>query len=456
MAASRGSLARRAFWSRPYAHRRLGTERAFAIAPLHYALIGERRGYRPNGFFDPNFFRKSAGLRASTHGLLGLYLAAEAKGPSPSAEFDQAWYVAQNPEWRKTHPHPFLHFLDVGLHSGLRPRADIDMAFVRDVIRGKGRSLEEAAMRIFDPKPRDGDMKPPLSREELKARQDRFYTEARMRIEREAADRGRRLLVFVQCGKDFDANYLAEPREYDVLLNYYQEGDANRRADTVVFQGGTKTTAIRRLLDERPDLLLRYEAALFLDDDVEVGEGDIDRLFAAAARDRLDVAQPALTADSDSAWPFLKRPKAGNGIIRVSTIEIMAPLLTRRALERVGWTFSQTVSGWGTDLLLGPAARAAFGRDSAGVIGSVAVRHARQVDTAGAPSTPICAGTGSIQLTRPIVSSLILASSDTFGRSRLPNRVLSAKRRSRPPSPRDRADIFGPASESARLASSPG
>jgi hypothetical protein len=378
------SLARRAFWSRAYALRRFGTERAFALAPLHYALIGEQLGYRPNGFFDPNFFRKSAGLVAGVGNLLELYLAGdEAKGPAPSAEFDPAWYEAQNPGWRKTHPHPFLHFLEVGLPGGLRPRSDIDMAFVRDVVRGKGRSLQEAAMRVFDPKPRDGDMKPPLSRQELRARQDRFYADSRMRIEREAPGGGRKRLVFVQCGKGFAANTLAESRDYDVLLNFYEGADPDPRADTVVFQGGTKTTAIRRLLEERPDLLLRYEAALFLDDDVEVGGGDIDRLFAAAADERLDIAQPALTADSDSAWPFLKKPAAGNGIIRVSTIEIMAPLITRRALERLGWVFSQTVSGWGTDLLLGPAARDAFGQNSVGAVGSIAVRHARRVDTKG-------------------------------------------------------------------------
>ncbi len=257
------------------------------------------------------------------------------------------------------------------------------MAFVRDVVRGKGRSLEEAAMRVFDPKPRDGDMKPPLSHEELRARQDRFYAETRMRIAREAPGAGRKLLVFVQCGRGFAPKFLAARRDYDLMLNCYEETDADPRADTVVFQGGTKTTAIRRLLDERPDLLLRYEAALFLDDDVEIGAGDIQALFATAARERLDLAHPALTADSDSAWPFLRRPSAGDGIIRVSTVEIMAPLLTRRALERVGWAFSQTVSGWGTDLVLGPAARAAFGPGAVGVIGSVAVRHARRVDTAG-------------------------------------------------------------------------
>ncbi len=296
-------LGRRAFWSRAYARRRLGTERAAPIASLHYALIGEERGYRPNGFFDPRFYRERAGLNGRDGSLLDHYLAGPAAGsPPPSPEFDPAWYVAQNPDWRATHPHPFLHFLEIGLANGRRPRADIDMAFVRDVVRGRGRSIEEAAMRVFDPKARDSDMKPPLSPEELWARQQRFYAASRLRIERETAS-GRCRLVFVQCGHGFDAPWLAEPRAYDVLLNYYEETEANALADAAVFQAGTKTTAIRRLLAERPDLLLRYEAVLFLDDDVELGAGDIDALFSAAREKRLDLAQPALTDDSEVGLP---------------------------------------------------------------------------------------------------------------------------------------------------------
>ncbi len=382
MPLSPSSLARRAFWSRAYAGRRLGTERAWPLAPLHYALVGEARGYRPNGFFDPAFFRKSAGLASGASGLMERYLARpEPHAPGPSAEFDHAWYMGRNPNWSRTHPHPFLHFLETGLPGGERPRADIDMAFVRDVIRGRGRGMEEAAMRVFDPKSQDGDLAPPLSREALKARQDRFYADASLRIEKEAPDRGRKLLVFVQCGKGFDAGYLDEPRGWDVFLNYYQEGGANPRADAVAFQAGTKTTAIRRILMSRPDLILRYDATLFLDDDVEIGAAGVDALFRAARDEKLDLAQPALTADSDSAWAFLKKPAAGEGITRVSTVEIMAPLITRRALEIAGWAFGETISGWGTDLVLGPAVRAAFGPDSLGVVGSVAVRHARPVDT---------------------------------------------------------------------------
>lgn len=377
------TLATRAFWPRAYARRRLGTERLAPLAGPHYALVGEARGYRPNGFFDPRFYRERAGLPSGARGLLGHYLAKDpAQAAPPSAEFDPAWYAAQNPDWRATHPHPLLHFLEVGLPGGRRPRADIDMAFVRDVIRGRGRSLEEAAMRVFDPKPRDGDMAPPLCPQEFRARQERFYAAGRLRIGREAPARERNL-VFVQCGRGFDAPWLARPRGFDVLLNLYEEGEADPRADVVVVQAGTKTTGVRRLLAERPDLLLRYDAVLFLDDDVELVAADIDALFAAMGDGGLDLAQPALTADSETAFAFLKRPEAPNAVFETSSVEVMAPLMTRRAIETAGWAFSESVSGWGTDLLLGPTIRAAFGHGHVGVVGSVAARHARKVDLTG-------------------------------------------------------------------------
>jgi hypothetical protein len=223
-------------------------------------------------------------------------------------------------------------------------------------------------------------MGPPLNRQELRDRQDRFYADGRLRIEREAAHPERNVLVFVQCGRGFDAAYLQEPRSYDVLLNYYHEASIHPKADIAVLQAGTKTTAIRRLMELRPDLLLRYQAVLFLDDDVEIGADGIDAFFRTMAAEKLDLAQPALTADSAAAYPFLRRPYAGGGVMRVSSVEIMAPALTRRALECASWVFAESVSGWGSDLLLGPAVRAACGPMSVGVIGSIAVRHAAPVD----------------------------------------------------------------------------
>ena len=210
---------RRAFWARLYARRRLLGRLAAPFAPVHYALIGESRGYRPNAFFDPNWFRAHANIALdASRGLLEAYLAhPELNTPSPSAEFDHGWYMSQNPDWARSHPHPFLHFLEHGLHAGRRPRPDIDVEFVRDITRGvKPRSLEEASFRVFERVLGDGEMGPPLNREELRARQDRFYGAGRLRIEREARHTDRSTLIFVQCGKGFDASYLEEPRAYDV------------------------------------------------------------------------------------------------------------------------------------------------------------------------------------------------------------------------------------------------
>ena len=135
-------------------------------------------------------------------------------------------------------------------------------------------------------------------------------------------------------------------------------------------------------MEFRADLLLRYQAVLFLDDDVEIGAEGIEALFHGMTAEKLDLAQPTLTADSRTAYPFLKRPSAGAGVMRVSSVEIMAPALTRRGLECANWVFAESVSGWGSDLLLGPAVRSACGPTSVGVIGSVAVRHGAAVDLA--------------------------------------------------------------------------
>ena len=67
----------------PTRGRRLGTERAHALAPLHYALVGERRGFRPNGFFDPDFFRRSAGPQPASRRSDGALSCARSPTPPP-------------------------------------------------------------------------------------------------------------------------------------------------------------------------------------------------------------------------------------------------------------------------------------------------------------------------------------------------------------------------------------
>lgn len=63
---------------------------------LHYALIGERLGRRPNASFDPRHYRRAlqaAGCRPDGS-LLAFYAAQGAtRDESPSAEFEHRWYA---------------------------------------------------------------------------------------------------------------------------------------------------------------------------------------------------------------------------------------------------------------------------------------------------------------------------------------------------------------------------
>ena len=143
----------------------------------------------------------------------------------------------------------------------------------------------------------------------------------------------RDFLVFVQADIAFDRGFLHEPREFDVLLNYYAGFPEILPADVeiAISQRGTKTTAIHKLLDTEPQLLLEYDAVLFLDNDIAIGAPDIERLFAIMREQNLDLRQASLSAESDCVWPVFKQPSVGDGVRRVNSVEIMMPCLSRPA-----------------------------------------------------------------------------------------------------------------------------
>lgn len=71
-----------------------------------------------------------------------------------------------------------------------------------------------------------------------------------------------------------------------------RRGNAHPKADIATAQASTKTTAIRRLIELRPDLLLRLGAVLFLDDDVEIDAPGSGALFRAMEADKLIPRNP--------------------------------------------------------------------------------------------------------------------------------------------------------------------
>lgn len=193
-----------------------------------------------------------------------------------------------------------------------------------------------------------------------------------------------RWLVFVQAGKSFNRRYVYKPRKFDLLVNYFEppEVEPSPNFDIVIFQRGTKTSAINTLLKLRPDLLLRYDAVLFLDDDIELSASAIENLFHTMERQDLALAQASLSADSDCVWPVFKQPNVGERVRLVNAVEVMMPALTRQALTSAGWAFGAAISGFGVDLLIGKACSEGFGA-RAGVVGTSVGVHERKIDDKG-------------------------------------------------------------------------
>ena len=203
-----------------------------------------------------------------------------------------------------------------------------------------------------------------------------------MRVERELIEPRSPFLVFVQVSKDYRSELLDEPRGFDLMLNYYDEAeDWPRMADYVLLQMGTKTTAIRKILEERPDLLGRYEAVLLWTMISRSIVREWMRLFQTMKKYKLDLAQASLTVDLDCYFDIVKHPPEGSAVCALTSVEIMMPAVSCRVLKELGWVFKEGISGWAVDFLLSAQVRQRYGKSIA-LIGDITAKHARSTDVA--------------------------------------------------------------------------
>ena len=194
----------------------------------------------------------------------------------------------------------------------------------------------------------------------------------------------KRALVVLQAGRGLPRDPWLDcgHREWDLMVNYYDAvGFRPGLGDYVLFQKGTKFTAMWNLLRHFRAVLQQYDHVLFLDDDVETTCQDLNRLFRACRLHGLDLAQMTLTDASFCNWDALFARKGGSGVRKVSAVEIMMPVFSRRALSWVAPSLSRSVSGFGLDLAWGKIVRDAGGRVA--VLDDVSATHARPVNQAG-------------------------------------------------------------------------
>ncbi len=168
-------------------------------------------------------------------------------------------------------------------------------------------------------------------------------------------------------------------RTYDVWLDSYAADDtrwAGEPARVTAARDTVKIPRVARLLRESAADLARYDAIWFPDDDLALSPADVDRLFAAFHALDLSLAQPALREGSHYSHAITLESR--RFFARYTNfVEPMAPVFSRAALRACAHTFSESVSGWGMDLvwpmLLGDPA------DRIAILDAVPVLHTRPV-----------------------------------------------------------------------------
>lgn len=189
----------------------------------------------------------------------------------------------------------------------------------------------------------------------------------------------RNLIVLRAGDQSLHRQWLQGNADFDLLISYYGEEPGRYQSDTPMWEArkGPKWSCLADLLRERTELMVRYDAFWFPDDDLAADTAELNRMFALFNGLQLDLAQPSLTPDSYVSWPFLVQ-QPGNIARYVGFVEVMAPLFSRSALRRCLPTFSESRSGWGLDWIW-PHLCAEERDDAVAILDAVAVRHTRPV-----------------------------------------------------------------------------
>ncbi|MEX3999153.1 DUF707 domain-containing protein [Paraburkholderia sp. EG285A] len=166
-------------------------------------------------------------------------------------------------------------------------------------------------------------------------------------------------------------------REFDIFVSYYGNtaGAMQDGADYYEVRKGPKWSCIAELLLERQELLDKYSAFWFPDDDLLATTETLNRMFGFFHTFGLSLAQPALTNDSYHYWPITLQDS--RYLIRFTQfVEVMAPIFDRTALKACAQTFGESRSGWGLDFVW-PKLCGRGRHDSIGIIDATPVKHTR-------------------------------------------------------------------------------
>lgn len=169
------------------------------------------------------------------------------------------------------------------------------------------------------------------------------------------------------------------PCDFDLHLIVYDDSFEKYRDDTefVCKLNGFKLNLVHQYLSIHPELMRKYEYYFLPDDDIQMCPQDINDLFAAMRRYKLQIAQPALVMSyrtwEHTLWDRFTRLRYTN------FIEMMVSCFSQAALSRVFFTFAENSTGWGTESHWARLIRTNH-RDMA-ILDEVTVRHTRPIQS---------------------------------------------------------------------------
>jgi hypothetical protein len=294
--------------------------------------------------------------------------------------FDPDWYGWQHPDWQEHYETPSNHYAGVGRFANFDPSPMVDMVRFGDVVGHRippeqrleaiRKGFRSIALGVYEGW---SDLE--------RAQKDFIDAICLTRLRDDRAMSRRKNLVFLQTGPQSTHRewYTDARRSWDLVVNYYNvNGFEQGFGDAVFFQAGTKFTAVHMLLTRYPEVFRGYDYVLLLDDDIRVSMGGLDALFLACKQRALDLAQMALSDRSHCVWEFAYA-RGRTGLRYVSSVEIMMPVLSRRAMAICGPDFRQSVSGFGLDLLFGKKV-ASIDCSNVAIIDDIVVDHLKPVD----------------------------------------------------------------------------
>ena len=198
-------------------------------------------------------------------------------------------------------------------------------------------------------------------------------------------------LVFLQSGAGLiDRERFRELKDhnFDLIVNNYDYTNTDfftNLADQIKYDqtpGATKFLGYYLIATKYPDALKTYDYICFLDDDVEIDLTQIDFLFSKGRELRLDLFQASLSNDSHAAWPILKNSSQKNlnrDFEYFNTVEVMAPFISKRLIDKTLPYFKRSISTWGIDFVLGHFCINTF-KSFPAVIYSTHMKHGKEIN----------------------------------------------------------------------------